>query len=114
MATGGWRLNEMTSATEVEYEMGYAADEFGKVLNGPFTGANSPFQCVEIDRHHWSISQAGKGFDLAIRVAEKPPRKLGLFNLPVLDVKFRFTDTEATLRDGFFHRFHQYFHKGGG
>jgi len=53
-------------------------------------------------------------FDLDIKVAEKPPRKLGLFNLPVLEVKFSFADTEAELREIFFHRFHQYFHKGGG
>ena len=32
----------------------------------------------------------------------------------VLGVKFTFTDTEDVLRDDFFHRFHQYFHKGGG
>jgi hypothetical protein len=47
-------------------------------------------------------------------VTEKPPRKLGLFKLPVLEVKFSFTDTDAVLRNQFFHRFHQYFHKGGG
>jgi len=98
----------------VEYEMGYAADEFGKVLRGPFSGDKSAYRCTQIERHHWSLEQPGKEFELSIKVAEKPPRKLGLFNLPVLDVKFSFADTEATLRDNFFHRFHQYFHKGGG
>jgi len=34
--------------------------------------------------------------------------------LPVLDVRFRFGDTPAAAREQFFHRFHQYFHKGGG
>ena len=104
----------MPDSALVEYEMGYAADEFGKVLNGPFSGDKSPFQCSEIARHHWLIELPGAAFELAIKVVEKPPRKLGLFNLPVLDVKFFFADTETALRDNFFHRFHQYFHKGGG
>jgi hypothetical protein len=98
----------------VEYEMGYGAEEFGKVLNGTFSGEKSPYQCSEIARHHWSLEQPGMTFELTIKVAEKPPRKLGLFNLPVLEVKFSFADTETALRDDFFHRFHQYFHKGGG
>lgn len=104
----------MTDSTLVEYEMGYAADEFGKVLNGSFSGEKSPYQCSEITRHHWSLEQPGATFELTIKAVEKPPRKLGLFNLPVLDVKFFFADTEVALRDKFFHRFHQYFHKGGG
>jgi hypothetical protein len=101
-------------STLIEYEMGYAADEFGKVLNGAFSDEKSPYQCSEIERHHWSLQQSGTAFELAIKVVEKSPRKLGLFNLPVLDVKFSFADTKAALRDDFFHRFHQYFHKGGG
>lgn len=98
----------------VEYEMGYRADEFGNVLNGPFSGDKSAYLCRQKERHHWSLEQPGEAFDLTIKVIEKPPRKLGLFNLPVLDVRFTFTDTGAPLRDQFFHRFHQYFHKGGG
>ena len=98
----------------VEYEMGYGADEFGKVLLGQFSGDRTDFNAIEIGRHHWQVSLNGAVFELEIKVAEKPPRKLGLFNLPVLEVKFTFSDTEASLRDDFFHRFHQYFHKGGG
>ena len=98
----------------VEYEMGYGADEFGKVLNGPFSGANSAYQCTLAGRHHWTVTESGEAFALSIKVAEKPPRSLGLFRLPVLDVKFDFEDTEDMLRERFFHRFHQYFHKGGG
>jgi len=104
----------MPDETLVEYEMGYGADEFGNVLNGPFSGDKSSYRCNEIDRHHWSVEQSGESFILKIMVTEKPPRKLGLFKLPVLEVKFSFTDTDAVLRDQFFHRFHQYFHKGGG
>ena len=98
----------------VTYEMGYGADEFGKVLNGPFSGVKSPYQCGELARHHWLLTQSGENLDLSITVAQKPPRKLGLFNLPVLDVRFTFGATGAVLREQFFHRFHQYFHKGGG
>jgi hypothetical protein len=105
---------KMPEATLVEYEMGYGADEFGNVLNGPFSGARSDYVCNQIARHHWSVTEPGAAFLLAIKVAEKPPRKLGLFKLPVLDVKFEFSDTEEQLRERFFHRFHQYFHKGGG
>ena len=98
----------------VEYEMGYGADEFGKVLCGPFSGEKSVYRCTQIARHHWLLEQPGTVFELARKVVEKPPCKLGLFNLPVLVVKFFFADTETALRDNFFHRFHQYFHKGGG
>jgi hypothetical protein len=98
----------------VAYEMGYAADEFGKVLNGTFSGEKSPYSCRELARHHWSVKRSGAELALSIKVAQKPPRKLGLFNLPVLDVRFHFGDTPAAAREHFFHRFHQYFHKGGG
>ena len=98
----------------VEYEMGYGADEFGKVLNGPFSGDSSNYDCNQIGRYHWSVTESGTTFTLSIKVAEMPPRRLGLFKLPVLNVKFDFRDTEDALRDHFFHRFHQYFHKGGG
>ena len=98
----------------VEYEMGYGADEFGKVLLGPFSGERSEFDSSEISRHRWSVTRPGTPFDLEIHVVEQPPRKLGLFNLPVLQVIFTFNDAEESLRQAFFHRFHQYFHKGGG
>jgi len=104
----------MSATIVVEYEMGYGADEFGKVLGGPFSGEKSSYSCEEVLRHHWRLAQSGTALSLAIEVAEKPPRKLGLFNLPVLQVIFTFTDTDEELRERFFHRFHQYFHKGGG
>ena len=108
------KTNPDPGSPTVEYQMGFAADEFGKVLNGPFSGDKSPYRCRELARHHWSVEQSGEDLDLNIEVVQKPPRKLGLFNLPVLDVRFCFADTDSTLRIRFFHRFHQYFHKGGG
>ena len=104
----------MADSALVEYEMGYGADEFGKVLLGPFSGDSSGYDCETVTRHHWRITRTDADFDLSIRVTEQPPRKLGLFSLPVLAVGFEFTDTREALREQFFHRFHQYFHKGGG
>ncbi len=97
-----------------EYEMGYAADEFGSVLNGPFSGDKSDYHCQEISSHNWLINQAGHLFQLKIQVSEKPPRKLGLFSLPVLRVEFELLKTSPKLQDRFFERFFKYFHKGGG
>jgi len=98
----------------VEYEMGYGADEFGKVLLGQFSGARSDFNAAEIGRHRWLVSLVGSAFELEIEVDEQPPRRIGLFALPVLRVRFRFDRAAGGERDRFFHRFHQYFHKGGG
>ena len=108
------KSNPDPASAIVRYEMGYGADEFGKVLNGAFSGEKSPYECRELGRHNWSVQQSGKELELTIKVTQKPPRILGLFNLPVLDVSFSFGTTDADLREGFFHRFHQYFHKGGG
>jgi len=97
----------------VEYEMCYGADEFGKVLLGPFTG-NSDFNAAEIGRHRWLVSLVNSAFELEIEASEQPPRRIGLFSLPVLLVRFRFDRVEKGERERFFHRFHQYYHKGGG
>jgi len=98
----------------IEYEMGYGADEFGKVLNGNFTGERSDYSCETLSRHHWRITEQGSSLRIEIKVVEKPPRKIGLFALPVLQVRFQMVDTAAELQARFFERFHKYFHKGGG
>ena len=93
--------------------MGYGADEFGRVLLGAFT-AKSDFNAVETGRHRWLVSLVGSAFELVIEVREAPPRKIGLFALPVLKVRFQFDQSQPAERERFFTRFHQYFHKGGG
>ncbi len=98
----------------IEYEMRYGADEFGNVLTGAFTGNKSDYSCSTVSRHHWRISQVGTDLAIEIDVRERPPRKLGLFVLPVLQVRFQVLDTSADLQSKFFERFHKYFHKGGG
>lgn len=98
----------------VEYEMGYGADEFGKVLQGSFTGERTDFASTELGRHRWRVSLVGHDFAVVVEVKQAPPRKIALFSLPVLKVRFEFEQAEAEARAQFFHRFHQYFQKGGG
>jgi hypothetical protein len=104
----------MTDTSVIEYEMGYRADEFGSVLNGSFSGEKSPYHCEAIAPNHWRISLAGETVLLDIQVSEKPPRKLGLFVLPVLQVCFHMENSDEEQRSQFFDRFFRYFHKGGG
>ena len=101
-------------ASSVEYDMGYGADEFGNVLTGPFSGEASMYSSEILSRHYWQINQKDSDFTCRIQVQEKPPRKLGLFNLPVLSVKFELEKSNPNDQDLFFKRFFKYFHKGGG
>ena len=103
--------NEVSS---VEYEMGYRADEFGNVLTGSFSGEGSNYLCQNTAKHHWQIIQSNADLKVSIVVKEKPPRKLGLFSLPVLQVNFIMEKSEPELQGLFFKRFFKYFHKGGG
>ena len=98
----------------VEYEMGYRADEFSKVLTGSFTGEQSNYICETLTSRHWRISERDGELQIEIQIEEKPPRKIALFSLPVLQVRFQMVATAAELQEKFFKRFHQYFHKGGG
>jgi len=98
----------------IEYEMGYGADEFAKVLQGAFSGEKSPYRCEKLATCHWRMSQIDSNLQIEIQVQEMPPRKLGLFVLPVLRVSFHLHDTESDDQGKFFVKFHKYFHKGGG
>lgn len=100
--------------TSIEYEMGYGADEFGNVLTGVFSGAESVYQCELLKTHYWRISQPGTDLKITIKVEEKSPRKIGLFVLPVLQVNFETEKSVPELQEEFFKRFFKYFHKGGG
>ena len=98
----------------IQYQMGYGADEFGNVLNGTFSGEKSDYRCNLVSPHHWCITQIDSSLQITIRVSEKPPRRLGLFALPVLQVQFNVHDSDPDLQAKFFDRFFKYFHKGGG
>ena len=106
--------NPNPDSAVVEYEMGYGADEFGKVLRGPFSGERSEFVSTETGNHQWRVTLASPAFAVRIDAKQAPPRKIALFSLPVLKVRFEFEQAEGDTRQQFFHRFHQYFHKGGG
>lgn len=101
-------------ASSVEYEMGYGADEFGNVFTGPFSGIDSDYQCETLGKHHWQITQHETDLKIVVDVKEKPPRKLGLFSLPVLQVQFKMEKSNPLHQGAFFKRFFKYFHKGGG
>lgn len=98
----------------IQYEMGYGADEFTRVLNGTFSGEKSDYRCDLVSRHHWRITQIDGSLQISVRVSEKPPRRLGLFVLPVLQVQFNVHHSDTDLQTEFFDRFFKYFHKGGG
>ena len=101
-------------SSEVSYQMGYRAGEFGKVLCGPFSGNNSNFASEALGSDHWQVKHRTSAFYVDIRVNELPDRELGLFRLPVLQVDFELRADDGEAGKAFFHRFHQYFHKGGG
>ena len=101
-------------ASSIEYEMGYGADEFANVLTGPFSGSESVYSCSTLKRHQWLIEQPGTDLKIKVQVNEKPPRKIGLFALPVLKVYFEMEKSNPEWQDQFFKRFFKYFHKGGG
>lgn len=100
--------------SQVEYEMGYAADEFGNVLTGPFSGQDSDYQSESPAKHCWQVSHKNSDFKVSIKVTEMPPRRLGLFALPVLQVRFQMEKSVPEDQGAFFKRFFKYFHKGGG
>ena len=98
----------------IQYQMGYGADEFGKVLNGTFSGEKSDYRCEPVSSCHWRITQIDNPLQITIQVSEQPPRRLGLFAIPVLRVEFNLHDSDPDLQAKFFERFFKYFHKGGG
>jgi hypothetical protein len=104
----------MNDRSEVNYEMGYGAQEFGKVLCGPFSGEKSDYVSESIASNHWKVRQKNSSFCVEIEVSEQPDRELGLLRLPVLKVRFEIQDDPGDSTAAFFKRFHQYFHKGGG
>ncbi|MFT5218843.1 MAG: hypothetical protein ACI9LO_001924 [Planctomycetota bacterium] len=104
----------MSSQSEIIYDMGYSAREFSDVLCRQFTGESSDFRSESITVNRWKITQKSTAAEIEIEISEQPDRCLGLFRLPVLKVCFQVDDENSASSQAFFHRFHQYFHKGGG
>lgn len=104
----------MSNQSEIIYEMGYSASEFSDVLCRQFTGESSDFRSETLAANRWKITQKSSAAEIDIDISEQPDRCLGLFRLPVLKVCFYVDDATSDSSRAFFHRFHQYFHKGGG
>ncbi len=58
--------------------MGYGAQEFGKVLCGPFSGEKSEYVSESIASNHWKVRQKNSSFCVEIEVSEQPDRELVL------------------------------------
>jgi hypothetical protein len=104
----------MFNAGNAQIEMGYTVSEFSKVLHGNFSAQHSEYNCKDISQNSWLISHEGSNLKTQITVIQKPARKLGLLNLPVLGVSFKLMAGETQDEQKFFEKFFRYFHKGGG
>lgn len=104
----------MFNAGSNQIEMGYTLSEFSRVLHGNFSAQQSEYNCKDLSRNSWLISRENSHLKTQITVIQKPPRKLGLLNLPVLGVTFKLMSGETQDEQQFFEKFFHYFHKGGG
>ena len=98
----------------INYEMGYTQKEFESVLKGGFCSTGSGFNVKKTGDDNWQVSIPEHNITITITTTNRPPRILGAFSLPVLQVSFEVTPDNNENRQQFFKRFHQYFHKGGG
>ena len=103
----------MCSARTRDLDMGYTMVEFARVLTGNFSGSDSPYQVEEIATDQWRVFNQSN-LSVTISVDQKPPRTLGLLNLPVLAVSFVVISGDDDGVQAFYDRFFKYFHKGGG
>jgi hypothetical protein len=104
----------MFNAGNNQIEMGYTLSEFSKVLHGNFSAQQSEYNCRDLSQSSWLISHEISNLQTEISVIQKPPRILGLLNLPVLGVTFKLISGETVDEQQFFEKFFRYFHKGGG
>jgi hypothetical protein len=104
----------MFNAGNNQIEMGYTISEFSKVLHGNFSAQHSEYNCHDHSQTRWIISHELSDLKTEISVVQKPPRTLGLLNLPVLAVTFKLISGEIPDQQKFFEKFFRYFHKGGG
>ena len=93
--------------------MGYTIDEFARVLQGNFSGVDSIYAVEQIGADQWRVFNQSH-LSVTISVEQKPPRKLGLLNLPVLAVSFAVSSGDDREEQDFYAKFFKYFHKGGG
>lgn len=94
----------------VEQQMGYSAAEFMRALQR----ALADYTLDVADRNRWLAVRPGYPGCVEIAFAEQPPRRLGLLELPVLDVSFRFRGFAPGADRALFDRLQRSLHRGGG
>jgi hypothetical protein len=101
----------MSSDAVLVREMGCTEVEFARWLPGATRSApidtsrdgNRTRHCVAVD-----------GGSVEIVLEARPPRRIALFVLPVLQVSFRFIGLDDTQRAAFLEYFDRYTRRGGG
>lgn len=93
-------------------DMGYRLDEFDSTLRGGFC-ATAPVLDCSGHAGDWRITGAD-GVSARLRAAPLPPRRLGMLELPRLQLELDIRAPDDAGIDAFLKRFHQHFHKGGG
>lgn len=104
----------MFRAGQYRYQMGYTLQEFSRVLSGNFTREPSPWQLLPVAQNQWVVAHRNQSFSIKISAQTLPSRRIGLLELPVLQVDFQAGLDDASLEQQFFDSFSGYFHKGGG
>ncbi len=93
-------------------DMGYRLDEFDRVLRGGFCAAAPQLDCQGTPGD-WHIRGAD-GLSARFKASPLPPRRLGMLELPRLQLELDVRAPDESAIDAFLKRFHQHFHKGGG
>lgn len=94
----------------VEQQMGYSAAEFTRALRRVL----ADYALDAADRNRWLAVRPGDPGRLEIAIVEQPPRRLGLLELPVLDVSFRFLGFAPGADRALLDRLQRGLHRGGG
>lgn len=102
-STGGAARGEVL----LEREMGCTREEFLRWLPDAVRGA--PFEAGECEAR----VRAGQG-EVRIGYVTAAPRRIGLVEVPVLRVSFRFTGMSDDEREDFLRYFDLYTRRGGG
>ena len=97
----------MTREFVLQRDMGCTRDDFFRYLPGAT-------RHVPLEITGDTIGVPLPGGRVQIELAEKPPRRLGSFTLPVLGVSFRFIGLDDAARDDFLAWFDLYTRRGGG
>lgn len=94
----------------VELQMGYSAAELMRTLRRILTD----YAWRELGEDSWAMERPDRPGRLSVSFVEQPPRRLGLLDLPVVDVRFRFRDFPPGEDAALLARIKRGLHRGGG